>query len=312
MALWRSLLKRYDIEMISNKEIRLLILLTVFSVSIESNAYISAKAPVAFPVEVGPIVYNEARIKERQDISATVYEINPKGVSPGWWRMQYELLHLPIYQLKSERKAPKHWDSDEPAFRIAVLFGKDSYDNLDIMKDRPIGLGTLDVADQMKDLRKLDLMSSETKWKSTAHVLNESMQCYRGNLQYAGFVPEEMDKRYLITIHPPGHKEHVFMTMRVDLNKEGTVAEHRYIVASVSSIIAPVLYSDMPKYPERISMPMHGVAARALIELTKGKIQSINIHPLESMREILVKEGLINRDAPKDVQVDPKKLAETY
>jgi hypothetical protein len=94
-------------------------------------------------------------------------------------------------------------------------------------------------------------------------------------------------KRYLVTLHPPNKPEHVYMTMRVRLDKKDTV-EHRHIMASLFSQIAPLIDSKYPKQPKGLSLIMHQETAKTILKL-HPEIRTVHAPPLKSMAEILHK-----------------------
>ena len=106
-------------------------------------------------------------------------------------------------------------------------------------------------------------------------------------------------ERFIVSLHQYNQPEKIFMTMRVDVNRDNIV-EHRHIHHSLVSMIDPLIRQKLfgennPLTPQRLSMFMHTTAITKLTELGVPYKQLV-IEPMVSMIRILKKSGLVDQD----------------
>jgi hypothetical protein len=142
------------------------------------------------------------------------------------------------------------------------------------------------------------ILSNPDKVRNIFDALLESISEYHS--------PFHMnDNRYLVTLHPIGHPEYVCMTMRVMMNFEGdpNLVEHRHIMTSLYSIIAPLMSTKYPACPGQMSIRFHQETAKIILKLHPN-VRKIEVRPLRSMAEILQKAGFAKFDNIEDKQVN--------
>lgn len=294
----------------------LFIILGLCPTSIGLASHILPGVPIAFPENLGPVVYRE---NVNPQISATVYALKG-GIDVSWWRKELELSFIfyvdtmPIHSLSHMDNYP----GLVAAYRAAVLFGREGYDNHDKDMHDYSSAGffrksTMDLKGVEKEIQKESLFKKDqiqTVWG----VIYDAIMDYQYYQPWRSVVGET-SSRNLVTLHAPGYPSHVFMTMRVDISEDGTIAEHRHISRAVSSVIAPYIDKEMPKSPRDIAMITHAVAARAARKITNGKAKYVSVEPLPTMRAILAKHELISgRDVREftRVKVEHEKLIGKY
>lgn len=133
------------------------------------------------------------------------------------------------------------------------------------------------------------------KWGWLMTLLNESIDNYT----------RSHGREYMITFHKPDKLDEIYMTMMIRrLSKN--VVEHRFIQQSVKALIepklAPIWNREVKPIPRQLSLPLHGVALEMITSL-HPEVDTLEIHPLPEMRNILIKRGYIKEDSPAIVRV---------
>lgn len=226
----------------------------------------------------------------RDDLAMTAYRL-PEIMDTTWFQQQLELLlminimHMyvlnnPLPDSAKNFRQP-HWLM---ALMITRMFKTNAY--------TPAGVSMVCSAECV-DFSTVDMilkMFSDTEYRYfTEAALAET-------IQDLGYQPKK-ETRYLMTLHPPGHPEHVYMIMRAKLNYLGKpdTVEHRHIAASLFSQIAPFVDSKYPKYPGGLSLIMHKETAKTIIKL-HPQVRRVTAPPLKIMAKVLHNAGFADFD----------------
>jgi len=270
--------------------ILMLIMITVAFIIIKSvnsnyyGGYYEIESKFAFPYKNFKEVLSS---KINDSIAVTIYEL-PEKIDTTWWVDQLELMYkLEEYKvLNAHCKEPKSncglWSSY--GWGLIHEYGKkyDPIDSLGFMP--PLSTKSFDLSSKVKNIGET-IFSDPQKMSSMQNALIECINEYSG--QSGETVP-----KYLVTAHPVGHPDFVYINMRVKTNfknNKGSV-EHRHITTPLFALSANILDSKYPKYPGKLSMIFHKKTAEMILKLHPDS-STIEVNPMTSMAKIIEKEN---------------------